>query len=203
MTLIDTILEEVHHIFKNEGIDTYSDDEIIRKLSIQHSTFKDLFSGKAELVLEAVKHNLEGREKTHNQVLTTITNPVEGIMYLLQDGISYIKEMNPRYIVDMQMYYPEVWKIFIGHINSHYFYQISEILNAGIMQGFFRKDINLKLVSKIIIEQIAMLLNPTVFPGDQYDLVEVFRSIFLYYLRGLCTETGSRMVENLFSKYKL
>lgn len=203
MTFLDTILEEAQDIFKKNGINTYSEEEIIRILSIQNSTYQELFTGKADLLKKAVIHELYNREQVHKQKLANTGNPIEGVMYLLQDGITYLSGINPKYIIEMQKYYPEIWSIYIEHINSHYYYQISEILNAGIVEGYLRKDINIKLVSKIIIEQINMLFNPAVFPPDQFDLVEVYRSIFLYYLRGLCTESGGKIAEELFSKYKL
>lgn len=203
MSFIDTILEEAHQIFKKEGIETYSEEEIISKLNIQPFSYRELFTGKAELLRKAILHDLDRRERAHKDALARVSNPIEGIMYLLQDGIFYLKEMNPKYIIDMQVRYPELWEIFQNHINTHYYYQISDILNAGIVQGILRKDINIKLVAKIIIEQINMLFNPAVFPPEQYDMIEVFRSIFLYYLRGLCTETGGRTAEELFSKYRI
>jgi AcrR family transcriptional regulator len=203
MRFIDTILEEAHRIFKKEGIETYSEDEIIKKLDIQPASYKEHFSSKADLLHKAVANELGERERAHKQVLDAITNPIEGIMFLLQDGIMYLKEMNPKYMIDMQVKYPHTWHIYQNHISIHYYHQISEILNAGVVKGSLRKDINIKLVSKIIIEQINLLFNPAIFPPDRYDLVEVFRSVFLYYLRGLCTEAGGKIAEDLFSRYKL
>lgn len=203
MSFIDTILEEAHQIFKKEGITTFSEEELINRLDIHAASYRELFTGKADLLSKAILHDLERREQAHKQALAAVESSIEGIMYLLQDGISYIKEMHPKYIADMQLHYPQVWQLYQSHINTHYYYQISEILNAGIVQGALRKDINIKLVAKIIIEQINMLLNPMLFPPDQYDLIEVFRSIFFYYLRGLCTASGGKMAEELFSKYRL
>jgi hypothetical protein len=203
MNLLHTILEEAQIIFKKDGIDTYSEEEIIERLNIQYSTYQELFTGKKDLLKKAVAHELHSREQVHKQALTSISNPIQGIMYLLQDGITYLSHLSPKYLIEIQKCYPDVWGMYLDHINSHYYYQISKVLNAGIVEGLLRKDINIKLVSKIIIEQINLLFNPTIFPPNQFDLVEVFRSIFLYYLRGLCTENGSRIAEELFSKYRI
>ncbi|MFD1184645.1 hypothetical protein [Pontibacter rugosus] len=45
-----------------------------------------------------------------------------------------------------------------------------------------------------------MLLNPAIFSPELYDLSEVFRSMYLYYVRGLCTEQGSKFAEAYFSR---
>ena len=48
-----------------------------------------------------------------------------------------------------------------------------------------------------------MMINPKVFPPEKYDLSEVFRSIYLYYVRGICTETGGKLAEAYFAKSSL
>ena len=45
-----------------------------------------------------------------------------------------------------------------------------------------------------------MLLNPQVFPPDRYNMREVFRSIFLYYIRGICTDEGARIAAEHFAQ---
>jgi hypothetical protein len=45
-----------------------------------------------------------------------------------------------------------------------------------------------------------MVLNPVVFPPERYNLAEVFRSIYLYYIRGICTDAGARVVEAFFAR---
>ena len=45
-----------------------------------------------------------------------------------------------------------------------------------------------------------MLLNPQAFPPDRYNMREVFRSIFLYYIRGICTDEGARIAAEYFAR---
>jgi hypothetical protein len=78
--------------------------------------------------------------------------------------------------------------------------QVHDIINKGILEGNFRRDINIPLVTKIMMEQLNLMLNPLVFPPDRYDLAEVFRSIYLYYVRGLCTYNGSKQAEDFFAR---
>ena len=58
----------------------------------------------------------------------------------------------------------------------------------------------MQLVTEKLIEQLNMLLNPLVFPPDRYNMAEVFRSIFLYYIRGICTDEGSRIAAEHFAR---
>ena len=45
-----------------------------------------------------------------------------------------------------------------------------------------------------------LLLNPQVFPPDRHIMAEVFRSIFLYYIRGIRTDEGARIAAGHFTR---
>jgi hypothetical protein len=202
MTFLETILDELLQIFKREGIEANSDEELIRKLDIRQSTFHELFSSRENMVKQVILYSIGVDQKRQQALLAKASNPVEEIMSLLRDGISNIREINPVYIGDLQKY-PEAWQISMQNVIDNNQYVNAEILNRGILQGYFRRDINLQLVTKIILEQFFMMLNPVSFPTDKYDLSEVFRSIFLYYVRGICTDTGGKLAEEFFSRNKV
>lgn len=202
MTFLETILDELLQIFKREGIEAHTEEDFIRKLDIRSSTYKELFSSRADMVRQVTLFDIEQQKQDQAQMLAKANNPIEEIMMLLLDGIKKIREINPVYIADMQRY-PEAWQLSMDHVSSNNQYVNADILNRGILQGYFRKDINLQLVTKIILEQFFLMINPTVFPPDKYDLSEVFRSIYLYYVRGICTDTGGRMAEEFFSRNSL
>ena len=86
------------------------------------------------------------------------------------------------------------------HLASYSAPQLQQLLNDGIRSRLFRSDINIQLVTKILMEQLNMLLNPQVFPPDRYNMAEVFRSIFLYYIRGICTDEGARIAAEHFAR---
>ncbi|SIQ68920.1 TetR/AcrR family transcriptional regulator [Pontibacter lucknowensis] len=199
MTFLETILGELLQIFKREGIDANSDADLIRKLDIRQSTFQELFSSRENMVKQVILYDMEVENRRQMEMLSKATNPVEEIMLLLQDGIRTIKQVNPIYIADLQRY-PEAWQLSMQNVIENNQHVNAEILNRGILQGYFRKDINLQLVTKIILEQFFMMINPVSFPPEKYDLAEVFRSIYLYYVRGICTDLGGKLAESYFAK---
>ncbi|MFT2009740.1 TetR/AcrR family transcriptional regulator [Pontibacter sp. 13R65] len=203
MTFLETILEEILRIFKRDGIEANTQEDIIKRLDIRHSTFQELFSSKADMVRKVVLFDLKEQDKIKEKMLAGAQNSVEEIMLLLVDGINTIKQLNPAYITDLQQHYPEVWQLCLDHLDSYSYYQISEIINKGVLQGLFRKDVNIELVTRIILAQLNMMLNPQIFLPAKYNLSEVFRSIYLYYLRGICTEQGGKLAEAFFTKHNL
>lgn len=199
----ETILRQVLQIFKREGIEANSEEELIRMLGISVSSYKEMFTSKAGLVKKVLVYDLEEQKREHAKFLATAQNPVEEIMLLLKDGLENLKATNSEYYKDVQFYYPEAWEVLANYLSTYSYHQISGIINKGVLQSLFRKDVNLQLVTKIIMEQLFLLLNPKIFPPERYNLGEVFRSMFLYYLKGICTEKGGKLAEDFFSKHNL
>ena len=202
MTFLETILEEILQLFRREGIEANSEADIIRKLDIRQSTYHELFASKQDMVLQVIRFDIEKQKREQSALLAKAKNPVEEIMMLLVDGIAKINEINPVFITDLQLY-PDAWQASMDNLNTNNQSVNAEILNRGVLEGYFRRDVNLQLVTKIILEQFFMMINPAIFPPDKYNLAEVFRSIYLYYVRGICTDTGGKMAEEFFSKNTL
>ena len=74
--------------------------------------------------------------------------------------------------------------------------QLQQLLNDEIRNRLFRSDINIQLVTKALMEQI----NLPVFPPDRFNMAEVFRNIFLYYIRGICTDERPRIAAEHFAR---
>ncbi|MCJ8163837.1 TetR/AcrR family transcriptional regulator [Pontibacter sp. E15-1] len=203
MTLLETILEETLSIFKAEGIEANSEEDLFRKLDIRKSTYHELFQNKAELVRQVVLFDIDRQKRALAQLLADAQNPVEEIMFLIRNGVTQMQNTHPLYLTDVQQHYPEAWALLQDYLDNYAQRLNAEVINRGILQGYFRKDINLQLVTKIILEQFYMMINPAVFPPERYNLSEVFRSIYLYYVRGICTEQGGKMAEEYFAQNNL
>jgi AcrR family transcriptional regulator len=203
MTLKETIIQEALNIFKREALDKVTEAYMLKKLDISQATFREMFKSIPDLVNQVMEHDLVVQKNEHKRLLDQSPNAVSDIMSLLLHGINQVKNTNPLYYFHLQQSYPQAWQIAMEHLYSYSYPQIHGIINKGILEGNFRKDINIQLVTKIIMEQLNMLLNPVLFPPDRYNLAEVFRSIFLYYLRGLCTDTGGKQAEHFFAHNQL
>lgn len=202
MTFQETILDELLRIFKKDGIDAYTEEDLLKKLDIRASTFHELFPDKAGMVKKVIQYNNELQKQEHEKLLSTAKSPVEEIILLLKDGIRDIQTISPQYVSDLQLKYPDAWGVAVEHLNAYSYHQLFDIINRGIVDGYFRKDINIQLVVKIVLEQIYLIINPIAFPPDKFELGEVFRSIYLYYIRGLCTDKGMKVLDTFFSSTK-
>lgn len=200
MTLKETILKEALEIFKRQGLEGISEASMMQNLDISQATFREIFSGMEDMVTQVIAYDAEVQEAKHQELLAKSGSAVEDIMILLLDGIEELQKTNPVLYSQLQAHYPAAWALAQSRLDSYSSPQISGILNKGVLEGNFRRDINIQVVTKIILAQLLMMLDPQVFPPDRFNLAEVFRSIYLYYIRGICTDNGSRLAEEFFSR---
>jgi AcrR family transcriptional regulator len=199
-TLHHTLLEEVRVLFLREGIGPLSLEQIIQKLNVSPATFHGMFEDKDDLVTQVVVHDMERQQREHAALFARTDNPVERILLLLQDGIQELQQTPSTNYADIQREHPAAWNLMMDHLVTYSYPQIHELLNDGILRKQFRGDINIELVTKIILEQINLILNTDIFPPSRYNLAEVFRSIYLYYIRGICTDEGMQLAASHFAR---
>ncbi|MCB2380102.1 TetR/AcrR family transcriptional regulator [Hymenobacter sp. BT635] len=200
-TLRDTLLEEAHQLFQARGITSLPLEQIMSKLDVSPTTFREMFHDKEDLVLQVTQHDIERQKREHAELFQSTPNAVGRLLSLLEMGIRDLRKVtSPDYFADLIRDYPQAWDLGQQHLAEYSYPQIHNLLNEGILQKTLRADINITLVSKIIIEQLYMVLNEQTFPPSRYDVAEVFRSVYLYYMRGLCTEEGLKSASAYFSR---
>ena len=203
MSLRETVLQEALNIVKKDGLEGVTEASMMQRLGISQATFREIFASLDDMVTQVMAYDSELQIQEHQRLLANSSGAVEDLLFLLKDGIDSLKNTNPVLFKQLQQYYPRAWASSLEHLNSYSYPKVHNILNKGVLEGNFRHDININLVTKIIFEQLQMLLNPMVFSPERYNLAEVFRSIYLYYIRGICTTSGAKIAEDFFSRNHL
>ncbi|MBH8558737.1 TetR/AcrR family transcriptional regulator [Hymenobacter negativus] len=199
-TLPTASLEAAMPVFYRYGLHTAPDAVLATTL---HTTEADLaaqFPSRELLVHHAILADIERQKREHVELFAQYSSAVERLYGLLQLGLRDLAAVPGQFYVDLQTGFPKTWEAAMDNVNTYSAPQLQQLLNDGIRNRMFRSDINIQLVTKIIVEQLNMLLNPQVFPPDRYNMREVFRSIFLYYIRGICTEEGARIAAEHFAR---
>ncbi|QHL88126.1 TetR family transcriptional regulator [Nibribacter ruber] len=200
MTIKNTVLQEALALLQKEGLHGISEEQLVHRLGISMATFQELFGSKENLVLEVVQYDVQGRKQAHAALFKNESSAVRKLLMVVEHGLQLLRQANPLLIVELIEHYPRAWNVYLDYNSGYSAHLVHDLLNEGVLGGDLRRDINIHLVTKILMEQVAMLVNPAVFPPETYNLGEAFRSIFLYYIRGLCTEEGMKKAEEFFSR---
>lgn len=193
-------LEAALSVFYQYGLQAAPDPLLATAL---HTTIPELtahYPTRKALVHHVMLADIERQKRDHLKLYAEFSTAVERLYGLLQMGLRELVATPERFYADLQTDFPETWEAIMVHLASYSAPQLQQLLNDGIRSRLFRSDINIQLVTKILMEQLNMLLNPQVFPPDRYNMAEVFRSIFLYYIRGICTDEGARIAAEHFAR---
>lgn len=194
------IIEDTHSLINKHGVKVLSMDEIARLLSISKKTLYKYFQNKKELVLKCFKHR-------HNQMLKDISileNKYENIIDLfiaMDDHIiktSKSIRKNPQMIENLKKYHPESFKFMSNLRKLAIVSAVSRIVLKGIEQGLLRKEINVKIVTELIVSNIYTITDTKTFPRNQYKFEHLVKEKRELHLRGLATKRGL----NYFEKHQ-
>jgi hypothetical protein len=117
------------------------------------------------------------------------------MMKNIQDIFSKI---NPQLFYEMQKYYPQTWKLFKEFKEDFILNMVQKSLEKGIKEGLVRPDIDIKILSRLRMEQIEWAMNPTAFPPDKFKILDVQLVVVEHFLYGICTLKGHKLI----NKYK-
>ena len=202
------IIEDTHSLINKHGVKVLSMDEIARLLSISKKTLYKYFQNKKELVLKCFKHR-------HNQMLKDISileNKHENIIdlfFAMDDHIintSKSIRKNPQMIENLKKYHPESFKFMNNLRKLAIVSAVSRIVLKGIEQGLLRKEINVEIVTELIVSNIYTITDTKIFPRNQYKFEHLVKEKRELHLRGLATKRGVNYFEknqSFFSERQL
>ncbi|MDO9256899.1 MAG: TetR/AcrR family transcriptional regulator [Bacteroidales bacterium] len=193
------ILTEATNLFFQYGIRNITMDDIAEKLGISKRTIYETFKDKNELLINCFEEYSKERYKVNEEIIKNSQNVLAAICSFIQSGAVAINLLNPAFFSDLKKYHNEIWVMASKQQNEKNYNLAYRLLRKGINEGIFRKDINLDIVVKIILEQMKLLVDNEVFSTDKYSRSEVFKNMVINFIRGIATNKGIELIDSFES----
>ena len=191
--LRERIIGAASQLFRCHGIKQVRMDDVASALGISKKTLYEVFTDKEALLLEVVKLTSGALCVGIRDILACSTNVVEQIFLLYKRVIEHSREVNPLFFIELTRY-AEV-EMYFDHMHAEHACYVKEWLMQGVKQGLLRDDINYDLFLQQDGFQIDKLLkNPSV---REHTAEVIYRSVVLVLLRGLATEKGLKVIEEI------
>lgn len=188
----------IMRLLRRAGLDAPSDAELAQAEGLSTDELAQRYPTRSGLLRQALLLDLERQKQDHVRLYAQYPSAVERLFGLITYTVTDLADTTPQYLADLGLH-SSVHQLLQDHLATYSSPQLQQLLNEGIRQGLFRSDINIQLVTIIIIQQLNIVLTPNVFPASVAP-AEIFRSVFLYYIRGLCTEAGARQAAEHFAR---
>ena len=183
--------------FLAKGIRAVKMDDIANALSISKRTLYELYDNKEDLLLEVLKDAEESRHVRISMFAEQVGNNVMDIIFeLYRMHAEVYGKVNPLFYQELKKY-PKVTN-YLDEKDTLNEARTQAFFNLGIEQGYFRKDIDFAIISKMMRECVRFVIYNTDFTTVGHDYL--FTNVIFIFFRGFCTDKGIEAVNKMLDK---
>ena len=153
------------------------------------------FGSEAGLVEEVLDYEQQSLEAIFSNFSFNDMNAIDGLLFVSKEISNRYSDIQPSINFDLRVYYPEARQQFFEKRIKFVFDKIKRNIEHGIHQDLYRADLSTELVARIYISRLIDLHNPDFFPNDEISFNTLFEVMFDTFIRGICTEAGTRYYE--------
>jgi len=200
MDLKKRIVETSLEMFLKNGIRAIRMDDIAEELEISKRTLYENFKDKRDLLHSCIEQMVAFQKEARDRIQKSSPNVIYGLFSMIDHALVFSKKINPMFMIDLKKVYPKVWQSSF-HLEEKNYNDTYIMLRKGIHEGLFRKDINVEIVARMLVQQLHMAANENIFPSDKYAKSEVFINVIVNFSRGIATAKGLEIIDGLSQNY--
>ncbi|MGN0035817.1 MAG: TetR/AcrR family transcriptional regulator [Bacteroidaceae bacterium] len=185
--------------FEKHGIKSVTMDEIAASLSISKRTLYEIFRDKETLLEACVERRHELFKQSVDALVQDAENVIEVIMTVYKRTLELYHSTHKRFFEDLAKY-PRL-KAINRHSEEEEAQSQLNFFRKGVEQGIFRDDINFLITRELSRVQMSLLNDADV--CRRFSFEEVFESIVLVGVRGICTEKGRAILDEYVKNHRI
>lgn len=187
------ILDRALIDFRERGIRAVRMDDVAAELKISKRTLYEIFSNKELLVAESIRRYHEDLSQFMQVQTSHSKNVLEVIFIIYRKKIEEFRNTNPQFYADLAQY-PQVAAYFNSQ-KERMRAESTKFFERGKKEGYFREDLNLELLSLIFDSTNKYVIDNHLY--HQFTFEEIFTNMVLLTLRGICTEKGQKLLDQM------
>lgn len=176
--------------FSQYGVRAITMEDIARLAGISKKTIYQEFKDKKQLVKETFSLVLKEDQAMLNKVMEGDDGVIEHLLYTSKMVRERLSGLNPLALLEIQKYFPEVWEMFNEFKEEIIVTDIVNVIEKGKALGYFRPEINAKILANMRIDQISAAMNPSSFVRKDFSLLTLHLEMLDHFLHGIFTEKG-------------
>lgn len=165
-------------------------DDLAKELGMSKKTIYQHFKDKRSLVEAVFLYDLDMDKKQCAMSYQTTDNAIQQFINILLFVNANLKGMNPSVIFDLKKYYPQCWKHFDAFTSDFIFTYITQNIEAGIEQGYYRPTLEPKVVGMIYITLVQAMVHSELEKNKHISLSKVHEHLMDYHIHAICTPKG-------------
>lgn len=201
MEVKDKILAKASEMFLTYGIKNVTMDNLVSELGISKRTLYELFKDKEDLVVHCLRYMILEDNNNLLKIIEDSENVIEAIFRIIKHQEERRRQFPRVFIEDIKKYYEVVSNSFYACREDLKKFSASfTLIDKGVKQGVFRKELRTELIDAFLHEVITMLHTSTRMHLLEPTGKDVFLNILLPYFRGISTSKGMELLDTYFTE---
>lgn len=193
---LESLLSKSIELFVCKGIKEITMDDIAQNMGISKKTLYRLVRTKEQLVGECCQFSLAEvfqKIKLESEKAANAIDELLRIDKLMRDKIgSQFHTIES----DIKHLYPEVYVVLSENRRSLVLDLQVKNLRRGILEGFYRTDINVDILAYLYYTKLHALMSEGLQCGDVNGVALILNQALHYHIRGIATLKGLDYLEN-------
>lgn len=187
------IINSTSKLFFERGFSKVSMDEIASGLGVSKKTLYQHFPSKEALLYQVVTDMMTENGDIIESIVNNHQMDFHQKLSLLMNHLSgVISKLYRPFGDDLRRNAPEMWEEVDRFRTKKILLNFRKLLESGIRQGVFRKDVNPQLMTMVFSTLIQNLIDPRLFSQIPFTATQVFETIVEVVFRGILTEPARK-----------
>lgn len=194
----EKILSYTQDKFLSEGFHKTTIEEIARELNVSKNTIYKYFPGKEELLKACIFDMIEKTKTKIDLAISSRANAIEKLQDILDILSKTIIRFSDKFMRDVQIHTPHIWEQIDGIRQKFMYANIMKIIEQGKKEKYFR-DFPTELILTVFISSVRSVVNPAFLLNVKYTAKEAVNVTFEILIRGILTDKGIKIFNNIKS----
>jgi len=189
------ILEKTVEMFYEFGIRNLNMDDISRNLGISKKTLYQYVKSKEDLIEKLFYYDEMKWDIGISKIKLDKLNAIDILVQVSLLVFNELGRLNPKLKFELKKYYESIYYQFMVRRQNHIFRQISKNIEKGILEGLYRKDVNVDLVAGLYVRNLVDMHNKDYCFAENITFDQVFEVMFENHIRAISTPEGTAYFE--------
>jgi len=190
----DKILTQANDMFRADGIRRVSIDDICRQLGMSKKTFYAYYPTKDDLVKAILFRHQQRIQAQAKQAIDG--KPIIDLMIRFVEAAQKIDDVRkiPVLVFDLRKYYPDLFAEHMQMIYQLHQKLMVELLERGIEDGLFRKEVDVEMCSMFFAQLHVRLMDELPAYFEKMSIKRLAHFVCELMVRGIITPEGEALL---------
>lgn len=203
MTQREKVVTCVSQMIKTLGIKSVRMDDVAASLGMSKRTLYEMFGDKEELLGESIIYLMEQYRKSIFQQVASCDNMMEVLLRSIKllGSYGFADGMERRLAHNLNKFYPNVYDKVQRKNAEQGLESLRYALDKCLAEGYIDPIVDVELMAKLFFATSGVLLmGDSIVIPDEVSREEAFGAMSVNFLRGLASEKGLKVIDELLAR---